>query len=160
MSYTGDSKLWEEAYKSYKTKVQPRSLGLEKSEFKKQMLRQKWVTTTRDFYRWKKTDEYQAWRRKQFAKQDGKCYYCQRPLKRLKTNVEHVLARSKGGSNDIKNLVLACWECNKKKGARKLPAKELKAYKKIHRKKQSAYWKGVQSETTLALELRDMFRED
>lgn len=36
----------------------------------------RWLETTKDFYRWKKTDEYQKWRKKQFAKQEAKCYYC------------------------------------------------------------------------------------
>jgi len=32
--------------------------------------------------------------------------------------VEHILPRSRGGSNDIKNLAIACRHCNVEKGRR------------------------------------------
>ncbi|MEW6733810.1 MAG: RNA-guided endonuclease IscB [Acidobacteriota bacterium] len=43
-----------------------------------------------------------------------KCVYCQaknRPLE-----LEHIIARSRGGSNRVSNLTLACHSCNQKKG--------------------------------------------
>ena len=45
---------------------------------------------------------------------DGrKCMYCGDEKSHLE--VEHITPKSKGGANDIKNLVLACIECNRKK---------------------------------------------
>jgi len=47
-----------------------------------------------------------------------KCAYCNKPSKRLE--VEHVMPRSKGGSNSVTNLVLACEPCNKRKGTKSI----------------------------------------
>lgn len=43
-----------------------------------------------------------------------RCYYCNASPKRL--TVDHKKPRSKGGSNSMWNLVLACLLCNRKKG--------------------------------------------
>ncbi len=50
-------------------------------------------------------------------KWDGKCAYCG---KEGKLEVEHVHPRSKGGSNSVNNLVVACRPCNEKKGNKSL----------------------------------------
>jgi 5-methylcytosine-specific restriction endonuclease McrA len=36
----------------------------------------------------------------------------------LAATVDHVIPRSKGGTDDLSNLVLACNECNRTKGAK------------------------------------------
>jgi 5-methylcytosine-specific restriction endonuclease McrA len=32
--------------------------------------------------------------------------------------IDHIIPRSKGGSDDLSNLRLACWECNRRRGNR------------------------------------------
>ena len=59
---------------------------------------------------------------------DGKrCFYCRRVTQRLRRSrggklpsdtatLDHVIPKSEGGSNDTENLVLACTECNRRRG--------------------------------------------
>jgi hypothetical protein len=47
-------------------------------------------------------------------KWDRKCTYC--GIENVPLQVEHIHPKSKGGSNKISNLCLACDKCNKKKG--------------------------------------------
>ena len=51
-------------------------------------------------------------------KYDRTCVYCQKSCVPLE--IEHVVPKSKGGSNRVSNLVLACNSCNIKKGNTKL----------------------------------------
>ena len=44
-----------------------------------------------------------------------KCAYC--GIKNVPLQIEHILARSKGGTNRISNLTLACRSCNESKGS-------------------------------------------
>ncbi len=57
----------------------------------------------------------------QYTRQKGKCYYCQHKVKWGKHHVDHVVPLSRGGSNDMSNLVIACAPCNMSKN-RKLPS--------------------------------------
>ncbi len=45
-----------------------------------------------------------------------KCVYC--GIENVPLEIEHVIPRSRGGSDRISNLALSCHECNQKKGAR------------------------------------------
>jgi len=50
------------------------------------------------------------------------CFYCDSPFdddpKSLRrATVDHVFPVSRGGTNEIENLVTACWQCNRSKGA-------------------------------------------
>lgn len=47
-------------------------------------------------------------------KWNRQCAYCQ--IKHVPLQVEHIVPRSKGGSNRVSNLCLACEPCNQKKG--------------------------------------------
>lgn len=47
-------------------------------------------------------------------KWNRQCAYCQ--IKDVPLQVEHIVPRSKGGSNRVNNLCLACEPCNQKKG--------------------------------------------
>jgi hypothetical protein len=48
-------------------------------------------------------------------KWNRQCAYC--GVKNVPLQVEHILAKAKGGSNRISNLALACQSCNQKKGS-------------------------------------------
>ena len=51
-------------------------------------------------------------------KQKGRCYYCGKKLNMIDTgehHVDHKTPVSRGGNNNIDNLVLACKQCNKEK---------------------------------------------
>ncbi|UFA52005.1 RNA-guided endonuclease IscB [Deinococcus radiophilus] len=52
-------------------------------------------------------------------KWEGKCAYCQ---KEGSLEVEHLVPRSRGGSNRISNLIMSCRKCNEAKGAQHLEA--------------------------------------
>ena len=47
-----------------------------------------------------------------------KCIYC--GADNVPLNIDHVIPKSKGGSNRASNLVLACVQCNQKKGSRSI----------------------------------------
>ncbi|MEU0198601.1 MULTISPECIES: RNA-guided endonuclease IscB [unclassified Streptomyces] len=51
---------------------------------------------------------------------DGSCAYC--GVSAVPLNVEHVRPRSRGGSDRISNLVLACSPCNRAKGSKPVEA--------------------------------------
>lgn len=54
-------------------------------------------------------------------KRDGFCcQYCGQSAPDVVLEVDHISPVSKGGDNDILNLVTSCWECNSGKGAREL----------------------------------------
>lgn len=44
------------------------------------------------------------------------CHYCGTRLTPMTATVDHVIPRSKGGTNELSNLVLACRKCNQAKG--------------------------------------------
>ena len=100
------------------------------SVVKKVLPNQHWIKTVKELNRWKKTDDYKKWRKRQFAAQNAECYYCRKSLIGVKTNIEHITPKSRGGTNKLNNLVLSCWECNKIKGTKILSRKERKKYSK------------------------------
>lgn len=55
----------------------------------------------------------------QFQRQKGKCYYCKAKFGKI-YHVDHVVPLSKGGTNEINNIVLACPTCNMRKAGRLL----------------------------------------
>ena len=56
--------------------------------------------------------------REQYARQKQKCYYCHKPLRWGEHTVDHVIPISRGGSNSISNIVIACGHCNYSKNDR------------------------------------------
>ena len=60
--------------------------------------------------------------------QEFVCHYCGHAIARVraarkktgvrKSTIDHVVPKSKGGSNGNENLVAACASCNRKKGGR------------------------------------------
>ncbi len=56
-----------------------------------------------------------------YGKTEGRCAYCGRIFGPFDDwIVEHVISRSRGGSNEIDNLVLSCQSCNQQKRDRSL----------------------------------------
>lgn len=47
-----------------------------------------------------------------YAKYNGKCAICGKPVKYKKLTIDHNIPLSKGGTNEMSNLQLACRECN------------------------------------------------
>jgi hypothetical protein len=49
---------------------------------------------------------------------EGRCEYCRIPSVeyRLPFQVDHIIARKHGGSDEVANLALACLHCNRHKG--------------------------------------------
>lgn len=62
----------------------------------------------------RKSDHWKELRRKVNEEADGCCYYCQQPMNRV--FVDHVIPRSRGGGDDLENLVACCSSCSSRKG--------------------------------------------
>lgn len=96
-------------------------------------MRQTAEAVWRDYIKWRKGDAYGRWLKQQWAKQHATCYWCSCSLRGRRHNVEHVIPISRGGTNEYKNLVLACPDCNKAKG-RTLPKRStIKQAKRFNR---------------------------
>lgn len=57
-----------------------------------------------------------------YSKQHGACPYCNVKFIKddetiVECNIDHVIPLSRGGKDDISNMVLACVSCNSAKGA-------------------------------------------
>ena len=57
-------------------------------------------------------------------KTGGVCAVCGRPLVQSKVTVEHYIPKYHGGTDDERNLLPLCKNCNKSKGSRIVQAKE------------------------------------
>jgi hypothetical protein len=56
-----------------------------------------------------------------FKRDQFQCAYCgAHPSETVLLEVDHVIPVCEGGTNDIENLVAACWDCNRGKGGRPL----------------------------------------
>ena len=51
---------------------------------------------------------------------NNKCVFCGRSAKQVQLEIDHIIAFSKGGSNNLNNLQTLCIDCNRGKGARNL----------------------------------------
>lgn len=58
----------------------------------------------------------ELFRRYQVNSDEYRCHYCECRMPLKKTTIDHVVPLSKGGLNDIANLVISCLSCNRKKG--------------------------------------------
>ena len=63
------------------------------------------------------------------------CSYCGRAInsadengKKLRGVIDHIIPLAKGGTSDIENLTLSCWECNSKKGDALWPKPNLQTF--------------------------------
>jgi hypothetical protein len=57
-------------------------------------------------------------RREVFERDEWLCVYCGAQVDMQSGQADHVVPRSRGGSDDISNLATACAPCNQSKGAR------------------------------------------
>jgi len=44
------------------------------------------------------------------------CYWCQKHFPFEQLNLDHLIPKSKGGSNNLENLRLTCYRCNNSRG--------------------------------------------
>jgi hypothetical protein len=51
-----------------------------------------------------------------FKKYNFTCQYCGRSTPEIILEVDHIIPKSKGGTDDIDNLIASCFECNSGKG--------------------------------------------
>ncbi|MDZ8026852.1 MAG: HNH endonuclease [Nostoc sp. SerVER01] len=47
---------------------------------------------------------------------DSNCWWCRQNLPQEKLTIEHLLPKSRGGSNSFENLRLSCFKCNNTRG--------------------------------------------
>lgn len=47
-----------------------------------------------------------------YAREDGRCFWCETPLRYEYSTLDHIVPRSRGGSNEQTNMVLSCRPCN------------------------------------------------
>ena len=63
-------------------------------------------------------------------KTGGVCAVCGRPLAHSKVTIEHYIPKYHGGTDDERNLLPLCKNCNKSKGSRMVQADEFYPYLK------------------------------
>ena len=59
-----------------------------------------------------------------FKRDNFKCQYCGKSAPDVVLEVDHIIPVSKGGDNDISNLITACFDCNRGKRDKKLTDKQ------------------------------------
>ena len=57
-------------------------------------------------------------KRRLFGSQEGKCNWCGDEFAMRNLEVDHIIARSKGGTDHLDNVQLLCGHCNRVKGNR------------------------------------------
>lgn len=63
-----------------------------------------------------------------YARYNGHCAYCGQPMKRKTMTVNHVVPQSKGGGNNIENLMPCCSRCNTMKASDSLETFRLRFF--------------------------------
>lgn len=53
-----------------------------------------------------------------YARDSGKCQYCGCKVPRPEATYDHVVPRAQGGTTHWENIVIACMDCNQRKGNR------------------------------------------
>lgn len=59
------------------------------------------------------------------ARDNFTCQYCGRSAPDVKLEVDHIIARSRGGSSRMDNLITACFDCNQGKKAMEMSAEHI-----------------------------------
>ncbi len=53
-----------------------------------------------------------------YARDNGKCQYCTKPVSRAEATYDHVVPKAQGGKTCWENIVISCVSCNQAKGGR------------------------------------------
>jgi 5-methylcytosine-specific restriction endonuclease McrA len=53
-----------------------------------------------------------------YTRDQGRCQYCANKVPRSEATYDHVVPRSQGGKTEWTNIVIACVDCNQKKGGK------------------------------------------
>lgn len=64
------------------------------------------------------------------SRDNGQCQYCDKCLNLGEATIDHVVPKSKGGTNTWENVVLACAKCNQRKGNKLLENTSIRLSKK------------------------------
>jgi hypothetical protein len=97
-----------------------------------------------------------------FSRQAGRCCYCKQPMwcdnpfkfaseysitlaqaKQLKCTGEHLIAHQDGGPASQKNIVAACWFCNRNRHQRKHPPHPNQYEKLVDQRMSQGRWHGI-----------------
>lgn len=78
---------------------------------------------TLDYY------NYPERRLKIFEREGGQCFYCLKPISKDVFRIDHIISRTKGGSDFRTNLVAACDDCNTAKQDRDVASFLLENYR-------------------------------
>jgi 5-methylcytosine-specific restriction endonuclease McrA len=63
-------------------------------------------------------------KKQQLLKEFGSCcWWCRQGLSKEKLTIEHLFPKSRGGTNSLENLRLACFSCNNSRGNSLYPPK-------------------------------------
>ena len=63
-----------------------------------------------------------------YTRYDGHCAYCGQHMKQKNMTVDHLTPQSKGGGNNIENLMPCCRDCNTMKGANSIDTFRLRFF--------------------------------
>jgi len=78
-------------------------------------------------------------RRNILLRDNNECQYCQHKFPPSELTIDHVIPKSRGGSNTWLNLVAACKSCNQKKGDKLLRDSTMKLSRKPYAPKYSIF---------------------
>jgi len=78
-------------------------------------------------------------RRNILERDDHTCQYCGKRLRAADLTLDHVVPRCRGGGSTWRNLVVACFECNDRKGSRLVHEAGMKLLRQPQRPKWSTY---------------------
>lgn len=81
-------------------------------------------------------DRFEVFKRDGFV-----CQYCGRKTPEVVLEVDHIIPLALGGGNEVENLLTACWDCNRGKGARLLgetvPVRDISEQAEVIREKEA-----------------------
>jgi 5-methylcytosine-specific restriction endonuclease McrA len=69
----------------------------------------------RELTSYKKRNAIKFSRENVYARDKGKCQYCEQRIERAKATYDHVVPKHQGGKTKWDNIVIACFACNQRK---------------------------------------------